>query len=95
MTKPKDGYIETSNRSYLTLYYSNILHKESNNDYKAYNRIDKKYLFEDYTSNKEKYKPIIYKENAGEFSDVNKDASFLSINILEGYATDGTGKTQR
>lgn len=34
MTKPKDGYIETSNRSYLTLYYSNklpnliLLHKE-------------------------------------------------------------------
>ncbi|WP_419495441.1 hypothetical protein [Chryseobacterium bernardetii] len=101
VTKPKDGYIETSNRSYLTLYYSNklpnfiLLRKESNYDYKAYNSIDKKYFFEDYTSNKERYKPIIYKENAEKFSDVNKDASFLSINILEGYATDGTGKTQR
>lgn len=52
-------------------------------------------MLEDYTSNKEKYKPIIYKENAEKFSDVNEDTSFLSINILEGYATNGTGETQR
>lgn len=101
ITKPKDGYIETSNLGYLTIYYSDklpnliLLRKESNNDYKFSNPINKKYLFEDYISNKEKYKPIIYKENAEEFSDINKDASFLSINILEGYASDGTGKTQR
>ncbi|MFY7815531.1 MAG: hypothetical protein ACOVRK_10145 [Chryseobacterium taeanense] len=101
VTKPKDGYIETSNSGYLTIYYSNklpnfiLLRKESNYDYKIYNPIDKKFLFEDYILNEEKYKPIIYKEDAKRFSDISKDASFLSINILEGYATDGTGKTQR
>lgn len=101
ITKPKDGYVETSNLGYLTVYYSDklpnliLLNKESNYDYKSFNPINKKYLFEDYALNNGKYKPIIYKENAKKFSDINNDASFLSINILEGYATDGTGKTQR
>jgi hypothetical protein len=82
ITKPKDGYIETSNLGYLTVYYSDklphliLLSKESNYDYKSSNPINKKYLFEDYISNKEKYKPIIYKENAEKFSDINNDASF-------------------
>lgn len=101
ITKPKDGYVETLNLGYLTIYYSDklpkliLLRKESNYDYRVSNPINKKYLFEDYISNKEKYKSIIYKENAEKFSDINNDASFLSINILEGYATDGMGKTQR
>lgn len=99
VTKPSDGYVETANLADLTIYYSNklpnliLLRKESN--YKVINPLDKKFLFEDYISNEKKYDSIIYKKDAEKFSDVNEDACFLSINILEGYATNGTGNTQR
>jgi hypothetical protein len=101
VTKPSDGYIETDNLNDLTIYYSNklpnliLLRKESHNNYYIINPKDHKFLFEDYTSNIEKYKPIIYKKNSKQFSDVNEDAFFLTINIREGYASDETGKTQR
>jgi len=72
-----------------------LLRKESNYDYKAYNPVNKSYLFDDYILNKERYMSIIYKEDATTSMDINKDASYLSINILEGYATDETGGTQR
>lgn len=101
ITKPKDGYVEMPTLAHLTVYYSDklpniiLLRKESNYDYKAYNPVNKAYLFDDYILNIEKYRPIIYKEDATVFSDINKDASYLSINILESYATDETGRTQR
>lgn len=87
--------------AYLTVYYSDklpniiLLRKESNYDYKAYDPVNKGYLFDDYILNKEKYRPIIYKVDATASMDINKDASYLSINILESYATDETGRTQR
>lgn len=101
IARPKDGYIKTSNRGYFTFYYSNrlpnliLINKESEDNYEISNSVNKKYSFADYISNKEKYKPIIYKKNAKKFSDINRDASFLSINILEGYATNETGEMQR
>lgn len=101
ITKPKDGYVEMPTLAYLTVYYSDklpniiLLRKESNYDYKAYDPVNKVYLFDDYILNIEKYRQIIYKVDATAFKDINNDASYLSINILEGYATDETGGTQR
>lgn len=99
--KPSNGYIETDNHSNLTIYYSKelpgliLLRKESNYDFKVSNPTNKKYLFEDYILNKEKYKPIIYKEGEVRFSDIKKNASYLNINILEGYATNEMGEIQK
>jgi len=101
ITKPKDGYVEMPTLAHLTVYYSDklpniiLLRKESNYDYKAYAPVNKAYLFANYLLNKEKYRPIIYKEETTASMDINKDASYLSINILESYATDETGRTQR
>lgn len=101
ITKPNDGYIETNNFANLTIYYSNklpnyiLIRKESNDNYIVSNPINKEYLFDDYTSNREKYKRILYNEGEVRFSDIKKGASLLSINILEGYAKDEKGNIQK
>ncbi|MGG7549798.1 hypothetical protein ACQ7CX_04165 [Chryseobacterium arthrosphaerae] len=99
VTKPEDGYIETKNKNeYIDflwlnnkpndlLYYGNV-------DDKIYNKDRLPFRIYNYLDNKQK-NDSLFTDKKGHYSNYKKGVIHLSINILEGYAGDGTGKTQR
>lgn len=99
ITKPNDDYIETKNKNeYVVflwgnnkandlLYFGNASDKIINADKAKFNIIN-------YVDNKQK-NDSLYTEKHGHYGRYKKGVIFLSINILEGYAGNGTGETQR
>lgn len=99
VTKPKDGYIETRNKNeYIDFLWLNNTPNDllyyGNADDKIYNKDKAAFRISNYLDNKQK-NDSLFTEKKGHYSNYKKEVIHLGINILEGYATDGTGKTQR
>ena len=99
VVKPRDGYIETRNKNeYIDFLWLNnkpndLLYYGNVND-KIYNKDRLPFRISNYLDNKQN-NDSLFTEKKGHYSNYKKGVTHLSINILEGYATDGTGKTQR
>lgn len=97
--KPKDGYVETRNKNeYVVFLWENnkpndLLYFGDIED-KIYNTDKTHFRIINYLDNKQK-NDSLYIEEYGHYGRYKKGVIFLSINILEGYAGNGTGKTQR
>ncbi len=99
VTKPKDGYIETTNKNeYIDFLWLNNKPNDllyyGNADDKIYNKGRLAFRISNYLDNKQK-NDSLFTEKKGHYSNYKKEVIHLGINILEGYATDGTGKSQR
>lgn len=98
VTKPSDGYVETKNSASGDFIWNDIDSKyilfSGGKNCKIINGNSAKIKIVNYLDN-EKKNDSIYSEKIGYYNHYKKDVIFLSIDILEGYATDGTGKTQR
>lgn len=99
VTKPSDGYIETRNKNeYVDFLWftnkSNHLLYYGNTEDKIYNTNKTDFIISNYLDNKQK-NDSLFTEKKEHYSHYKKGVSRLSINILEGYATNGTGDTQR
>ncbi|MRI64667.1 hypothetical protein EDM00_11815 [Ornithobacterium rhinotracheale] len=97
--KPDDNYIQTNNKQYLTLYFSNnlpnkiIVRNQGNasggkGEYKIINNRKEKLQFFAYS---DIYKAILYKPNAVKFIDVKPNTEYIDLVIDENYAIDKTG----
>jgi hypothetical protein len=99
ITKPKDGYVETRNKNeYVDFLWfnnkSNHLLYYGNAEDKIYNMDKTDLRIDNYLDDKQK-NDSLFTEKKGHYSHYKKGVARLSINILEGYASDGTKKTQR
>ena len=100
--KPTVIHIQTINKQFLTLYFSNkkgfsykiIVRDEGNlesnlKSYSIENDVKGEWEFLEYSDS---YRSILYEPNAVKFKDVKKSTDYLTINIQENYATDKSGK---
>ncbi|ALR29632.1 hypothetical protein ATE47_03410 [Chryseobacterium sp. IHB B 17019] len=99
ITKPNNDYVETENKNeYVDFLWfnnkSNYLLYSGNVTDKIYNTDNADFRIINYLNDKQK-NDSLFTEKKGHYSHYKKGVARLSINILEGYASDGTGKTQR
>lgn len=99
ITEPDDGYIETRNKNeYVDFLWfnneSNHLLYYGNTEDKIYNANKADFTINNYLDNKQK-NDSLFTEKKEHYSHYKKGVARLSINILESYASDETGETQR
>ncbi len=98
VTKPKDNYIETKNTSSGDFIWNDKDSKyvlfSGGENCKIVNNDSTKVKIINYLEEKQK-NDSVYIEKQGHYNVYRKGLIRLGINILEGYASDGTGKTQR
>jgi len=96
---PSDDYLLTSNTQYLTLYFSEKLPKKiivrnqgsssGKAEYKIRHSSRGNWEISEYS---ERYKLVIYRNQARKFSDVQETANYIDLDIKENYARDKTGR---
>lgn len=99
ITKPNNNYVETENKNeYVDFLWfnnkSNYLLYSGNVTDKIYNTDNADFRIINYLNDKQT-NDSLFMEKKGHYSHYKKGVARLGINILEGYASDGTGKTQR
>lgn len=98
VTKPKDNYIETKNTSSGDFIWNDKDSKyilfSGDENCKIVNNDSTKVRIINYLEEKQK-NDSVYIERQGHYNVYKKSLIRLGIDILEGYASDGTGKTQR
>ncbi|WP_430613554.1 hypothetical protein [Flavobacterium sp. JP2137] len=98
--EPRVSHIKTTNKQFLTLYFSKelpmkiIIRDEGNlgSNQKGYaieNKVKGEWELLEYS---DRYKNILYKSDAIKFKDVKSTTKYLIINIEENYALDKDGK---
>lgn len=98
ITKPTDNYIETKNTASGDFIWNNENSKyvlfSGGKDCKIINNDSTKIKIINYLDNKQK-NDSLYTEKYGYYNVYKKGVIRLSIDILEGYAGNGTGEAQR
>ena len=78
------NYIKTNNTNDITLFITDKIPNKillDGENFEIINNSKKDISFDSYTNNIEKYKAIIYKDNAVKFSDVSDDVCLVNIDI--------------